>query len=252
MSDRDALHARRLRNWGQTADTRIADPDAATRLIDRLGVATLFPVSAEIPNLYHAYVGSPDAATDSRHDSPSGHVYSWRWSLGHRNAAFYTAIVRNRPTWVSWSLMPAILRLRGELRTPDELYTAGELSSDAHRLATALAAANIPLSTGELRRVAGFPTGKAQRAAYLRAIGELDASLLTANVFAPGEDDMYHVLVRQHWPTEVAAAERSTREAALDQFLAVYLPSAAYAVPRVLAKDLKMPESELQAGLDRR
>jgi len=251
VTDPGALQARRLRNWRQTEESRIAGPEEAAQLIERVGVATLYPVSPEIPNLFHAYVGSPDAATDSGHDSPSGQVYGWRWSLGRREAAFYSAIVRNRPTWVSWTLMPAILRLRAELRTPDEVYDAGELSSHALRLAKALAAAGDALSTGELRRAAGFPTGKEQRAAYLKAIAELDARLLTANVFAPDGEDMYHVLVRQRWPDQVTDAERLTREAALDRFLGVYLPQAVYAVPRVLAKDLQVPQAELRAGLDR-
>lgn len=245
------LYVRRLENWCQTPRRRITDPEAAVGLIGRVGVATLFPASPEIPNLFHAYLGDPDARTDSGHDSPSGEVYSWRWALGRREAAFYTAIVRDRPTWVSWELLPAMIRLRGEPRTPEQLFDSGELSEAAWRIARALAGAGGELSTGELRREAGFPTGKAERAAYVKAVAELDTRLLLAKVFSPDDLDMRHALVRRRYPDDVARAERMTREAALAQFLTTYLPAAVYAVPAALARHLKLPEPELRAGLDR-
>jgi hypothetical protein len=85
------LHQRRLQNWCQTAETKIADPADAKMLIERVGLATLYPTSPEIPNLFHAYVGDPDAKTDSKWDSPSGRVYSWRWELARLEAAFCIA-----------------------------------------------------------------------------------------------------------------------------------------------------------------
>jgi hypothetical protein len=109
------------------------------------------------------------------------------------------------------------------------------------------------LSTADLRRQAGFPTGKPQRAAYLKAVQELDSRLLLAKVFSPGGDetDMHHALVRTRYPKHATAAERLTRDAALDIFLTTYLASSVYAVPATLAKHLKLPEAELRSGLDR-
>jgi hypothetical protein len=250
MVDEAAFQARRREHWCQTPQTRIPDPDAAVHLIERVEIATLFPASPEVPNLFHAYVGDSSAQTSSQWDSPSGHVYGWRWALGRREAAFYSVLVRGRPTWISWALFPAILRLCGELRTPDELYDAGELPGDAYRIAQALDAAGGVLSTGELRRQAGFPTGKAQRAAYLKAVDELDNRLLLAKVFSADDDDMRHALVRARYPEHMARAEQMPRVDALDRFLTTYLPAAVYAVPAILAKHLKLPEAELRAGLD--
>ncbi|HEX8918666.1 MAG TPA: hypothetical protein VF898_09190, partial [Chloroflexota bacterium] len=105
------LLQQRLVSWCQTPDTKIADSAQAASLIERVGVATLYPVSSEIPNLFHAYTGDPAAVTDSAWDTPSGHVYAWRWELGQKEAGFYTSLVRGRPTWVSWALLPAVLRL---------------------------------------------------------------------------------------------------------------------------------------------
>lgn len=251
MADLDTLRSRRLERWSQTPAARIPAPQAATQLIERVGIATLFPASPEIPNLYHAHVGDPDAKPEAQWDSPAGHVYGWRWALGRAEAAFYTAIVRKRPTWVSWWLLPGMLRLCGDLRTPDELYDAGELSDDAYRIAQALEEAGGVLSTGELRRAAGFPTGKDQRAAYLKAVEALDTRLLLAKVFAADSDDMSHALVSLRFPQHFAAAEQMNFDTAIDQFLAAYLPNAIYIAPTLLAKHLKLPEVELRAGLDR-
>ncbi|HEX3722672.1 MAG TPA: hypothetical protein VHV31_07760 [Nitrolancea sp.] len=244
---------RRHEQWGQTAEQRIGGTDDARAMIDRLGLVTLFPVSPEIPNLFHAFMGDPEAKVDSGHDSPSGEVYSWRWKLGGQEAAFYATIVRNRPSWVSWPLLPEILRLRGELRSADELYDAGALSAGARRIAEALDAADGVLSTGELRRDAGFPTGKENRAAYLKALDELDRRLLVAKVFSTDADDMdmSHALVRTRYPEQLATAEQMTREDALARLLQIYLPYAVYAVPTTLAKHLGVPEPELRAALER-
>lgn len=249
--DVQPLHALRQQGWRQTPQTRIPDPAAATTLIEQVGIATLYPASPEIPNLLHAFTGDPTYVPGSAWDSPSGHVYGWRWDLGRVEAAFYTAIVRQRPTWVSWPLLPAVLRLRGEPRAPDELYHRGELSENAYRIAQALEASGGVLSTGELRRQAGFPTGKAQRAAYLKAVEELDTRLLLAKVFAPDDTDMRHALVAYRYPEAVAAAEALLYEDALDAFLTIYLPHAVYAAPALLARHMKLAEPKLRAGLDR-
>lgn len=243
-------HAQRLTNWRQTAETRISTPDDAARLIDRFGVVTLYPVSPEVPNLFQAFMGDPEAETDSGHDSPSGEVYGWRWALGRREAGFYTAIVRNRPTWVSWSLLPAMLRIRGEPRQPAELFEAGVLSADALRVVDTLLDADGVLSTGELRRAAGFPTGKVQRAAYLKAVHELDSRLLLAKVFSPDELEMRHAIVAVRYPEHTQAASELTYEAALAQVMRTYLRHALYAVPTVLAKHLSVPPDALRNALD--
>ena len=114
--DASQLLDRRLDNWRQTPDRRIRGPEEAAALIDAAGIVTHFPVSPELPNLYHAFMGDPAALTDSGHDSPSGEVYTWRWTLGRAGAGFYTAIARGRPTWVSWPLYP---RFSGAGRVED-------------------------------------------------------------------------------------------------------------------------------------
>lgn len=249
-TDLATLHARRLVRWRQTPETRLPDADAAAELIPRLGISTLYPASPELPDLYHAYVGDPNAKTDPKWDSPSGQVFSWRWTLGRRDIAFYCALVRGRTTWISWELLPAVLRLRGEMRMPDELYDMRVISPEAYRIARALDESGGPLTTGELRQRAGFPNGKEQRTAYLKAVDELDSRLLLAKVVYPDIDDMGHALVFERHRQHVDAAERMTREEALRQVLLAYLPHAVYVLPIPLARHLKLPEDELRAALD--
>jgi hypothetical protein len=245
------LQVRRLISWRQTPDTGIPDTAAAAEFINRVGVATLYPVSPEVPNLYHGYVRDREARTDSHWDSPSGHVYTWRWEMGKANAAFYSVLVKKRPTFVSWDLLPSVLRLRGELRTPDELADLAVISPAAYRIAEALENAGGFLSTSELRQAAGFPTGKEERAAYLKAVEELDSRLMLAKVFINDADAMGHALVATAYPEQVEEAERATREGALDRLLRAYLPNAVYALPTVLARHTGIPEEELRAGLER-
>lgn len=251
MSTADSLHDRRLRSWCQTSQTRIPNPAAAAALIERLGLVTLYPVSPEIPNLFHAYLGDPAAKTDSGWDTPSGEIYTWRWDLGRMEAGFYAAIVRGRPTFVSWGLLPALLRMRGELRTADELYDVGALSDGAYRIVRALEGSSGVLGTGELREAAGFPTGKEQRAAYLKAVDELDSRLILAKVFSPDDTEMRHTLVATRYPQHVLEADRLPVEEALERFLLAYAPHAVYVVPAVLARHLKISEALLRAALER-
>jgi hypothetical protein len=145
------------------------------------------------------------------------------------------------------------LRLWGDLRTPDELYDLGALSPDAYRITQLLEVAGEPLGTRELREKAGFPTGKEQRAAYLKAVEELDTKMLLAKVFYSGSEDgaMSHALVAIRHPEPISRAEEMGFEEALHEFLQMYLPQAVYALPPVLARHVRLPEQALRSGLDR-
>jgi hypothetical protein len=161
--------------------------------------------------------------------------------------------VRRRPTFVKWSLLPAILRLVADLRTPDELYDFGFISQDAYRIAQALDGVPAPLVTGELRKIAGFPVGKAQSAAYHKALAELEHRLLVTTEF--GEDEANgskcHALIFDRRRNDLLTAEAMTVEGAVETFLRAYLPAARYAVPAQLARHLRVPAADITGGLTR-
>jgi hypothetical protein len=241
----------RLVGWHQTAAGRLPDAAAAAAFVQAAGVVTLFPVSPEVPNLFHAHTGDPDSRPETKWDSPAGRVYGWRWGIGQPAAACYTTFVLRRPTWVAWDLLPAVLRLRDALRTPEELHTAGALSAGAARIARVLADCDGVLSTGVLRALAGYPTGKAERAAFLRAVAELDDRLLLAKVFAAEDEDMRHALIHVRYPEHLARAAGLSLEEALEQLLLTYLPPAVFARPAALAKGLTLPAPVVQRALER-
>jgi hypothetical protein len=248
-TERISLEEERRRRWHQTPETHISDSSQAIDLIRQFGIVTHYPASPDIPNLFYAFTGSPDTPIESSWDSPTGQIYPWRWEIGRQEAAFYTALVRKRPTWISWDLLPAILKLCGDLRSPEELYTLGLLSTHALRIAEALEEAGGVLSTGELRKIAGFPTGKEQRATFLKAIEELDTRLISAKVFTNDGDHMSHALVQICCPEPLATAQQLERADAIKQLLLTYLPHACYIQPDRFAKSLKLPAKDVTDGV---
>ncbi len=246
------IQQRRDEHWAYTPVTRLSSWSDAPTLIERAGLATLFPASPEVASLYAAFVG-PGVPTDSGHSTPSGEVYSWRWELGRREVAFYGTLVRGKPTWVAWDLLPATLRLRGDLRPAEEQAAAGELSADALRLAEALASNGGTLTTGELRRLAGFETGRERRTAYLKAVAELDRRLLVGRGFGPVDDpddhDMRQTLIATRYPDADAAARELDDDAALRLVLTRYLSAAIFVRPVLLARHLGLTRADIERGL---
>jgi hypothetical protein len=241
-----------LRGWRQTPDTRVPTDVDAAELIDKVGIATVFECSPEIANLYHAHMGDPEAKTENTWDSPAGRVYSWRWTITKTGRFFYGTVVRKRPTFVAMPVLPAILNLVADLRTPDELFDFGVISADAYRIAQCLDGIDETRNTGEIRKEAGFPTGKDHSARYHKGLAELENRLLITTEFGTeGDGSKRHGLIFERQPSDVTAALAMTTASAVDALLAAYLPSARYAVPSILAKHVRIDESELIAGLDR-
>jgi hypothetical protein len=223
-------------------------------LIDAAHIVTHYPASPEFANVFHASVGDSEAKTDAKWDSPSGRIYPWRWYLGAADAAFYTSLVRKRPTWVSWEILPALLRVRAERRTPDELADLGILSDAAYRIARALDEAGGVLPTADLRTAAGFPTGKEHRAAYLKAIEELESLLILAKVFPEGAGDgdrMSHALVSIRYADASSAADAMSTDEAFTTLIRLYLRTAAFLAPKPFAAHLKLSEDGVRAACDR-
>jgi len=250
MIDVGQLKAKRLAKWHLDGKSRIPGSSEAVQFIEEMGVCTLFAASPEFPNLYQAHMGDANAKTQASWDSPTGHVYTWRWEIGKPHSAFYAAIVAGKPTWVSWATLPHMLAARMEMRTPDELYDSGLISERAYKLACAFDDTEGVLSTRELRNRAGFPSGKENRAQYLKALGELESLLLVANRFSDqGDDDMSHVLVDYHYREIAEEARRIGPEAGLAGLLERYLPAAVYIEPKAFARHLRLQPAALDAAV---
>jgi len=215
-----------------------------------VGIASVYPASPEVANLFHAHVGDPEARTESTWDSPSGRVYSWRWSLGRSQAAFYAPVVRKKATFLRWSLLAPVLRLVADRRTPDELYDTGAISAAAYRIARVLEAAETPVSTGDIRREADFPAGRESGAAYHKALAELDDRLLITSEFMDDEGQKHHGLIYLRHRNDIEAADAMPADEAMILLLRAYLPAASYIVPAVLARHLRLDKPLLDSALE--
>lgn len=255
-----SLQQQRLVAWRQLPEHRLKTVEEAADFIRALGIVTLYPTSPEFPDLFRAFMGQADATTDLDWDgktrlptiswsSPASTIYTWRWQLGVQPDLFYTTLIRKRPTWISQALIAPVLVLRGERRSPEELYHAGLISGDARRIATVLATADAPLKTSDLRRLAGFPTGKEQRAAFQKAIAELDARLIICKTFLEGQEDMAHALTATSFPAEVAFAATMSEQEAITTVLNCYLSCAHYIQPALFARHLAIAPAIVQSGL---
>jgi len=244
---------RRRRAWYQDGERRVADPAEARAFIERVGVCTLYAASPEVPSLYQAHMSDPKPPTFATWDSPSGYVYTWRWEIGRPHAAFYGTLVARKPTWVAFDLLPSLLGGLMERRAPGELYERGELSREALRVYEAFEGTDGVLGTAELRERAGFPQGKESRAAYLKAVEELDSRLFLAKRFADGdaEDAMRHALIAQHYSEAHRAGLAMDPEEALADVLGRMLREAAVLDPKPLARHLRVPGERIEAALER-
>lgn len=253
MLELEELQARRRRNWRQVPEASVPTSEEARAFIDEVGLVTLYAASPEFPSLYQAHMGDPNPPTFATWDSPSGFVYTWRWELGRPHAAFYGVVVAKKPTWIAFDRLPTVLGALMERRTPQELYEAGELSADGLRVAEAFTGTEGVLSTKELRARAGFEKGKESRAAYLKAVEELDARLwLAKRFFGEGEaDEMHHALVRTHYAEAAQAGLAMDRTDALTDFLAGHLAHAAYFDPKAVGRHLKVDPAIYAAAIDR-
>lgn len=251
MIDLEDLKAMRLANWRQDGKRKLADPREAISFIEEVGISTLFAASSEFPDLYRGHMGDANAKTQASWDSPSGHVYSWRWEIGRPHAAFYASIVAGKPTWVSWEMLPYLLAACMEMRTPDELYDSGLISESAYKIASAFEDKDGVLSTKDLRTRGGFPTGKDNRARYLKALAELEGLLLVANRFAAGQDDtdMDHALVDYHYRDFAEQARKIGPDQGLKGLLERYLPRAVYLDTKAFARHLRLDATALDCAI---
>jgi len=249
----ESMQEARKQNWRQCSEERVDTPEQAIPFIDKVGIATLFAASPEFPSLYQAHMGDPNPPVSNKWDSPAGHVYTWRWEIGRPHVAFYGVVVAKKPTWVAFDRLPLVLASLMDRRTPKEAYDAGELSSNAWDIAKAFEGTDGGLATKDLRARAGFEKGKESRAAYLKAVEELDSRLWLGKRFAldGSGDEMLHALVRSHYPESFETAMAMTPLNALIDLLARHLENSVYIDPKVLGRHLRVGGSLLEGALDR-
>ena len=246
--DLSELEKQRLECWCQDGKHSVPDPTAAVDFINKVGICPLYKASDEFPDLFHAHTSDPTQVPDASWDSISGEIYTWRWKIGGTDGAFYAALVAKKPTWVAWKLLPDVLTAFMDRRTPDELFDLGLLSADGHKIAAVLEEAGGVLSTKDLRKEAGFPTGKENRKSFLKAVEELESFLWLAKKTSEGVDDMSHAYIPTFYKAQSEQAYNSDPADGLKAVLGAYIEVAKFVRPLPFAKAFRIKAEAVESA----
>jgi hypothetical protein len=125
------------------------------------------------------------------------------------------------------------------------------ISQDAYRIAQVLDQSVEPVGTAQIRKRAGFPTGKEKSAAYHKGLAELENRLLVTSEFSQDDEEgtKHHGLMFVRRRDDVKAAEQMTKEQAVDALLRAYIRTAMYVLPAPLGKHLRVPVEDMTACL---
>jgi hypothetical protein len=192
------LKAHRVRNAVQLVE-----------LIDALGFAFAFTLrtgDASIPACF-------DHLSTNDEGRKWGWMWGWKDELAEQKKLYYGVLLARKPTFVSLKLLPTFYATFGRAGDADDHVDdvrAGRLSDVARRIIDFLAQ-NGETQTKRMRAELGI-TSKEGRAAYGKAIDEVQRLMYVARVRAVGEgredyNYTYDLFVRRY-PETVKAAER--------------------------------------------
>lgn len=188
---------------------RVRNADQLVKLIDALGFAfafTLRPGDAAIPACF-------DHLSTNDEGRKWGWMWGWKDELAEEKRLYYGVLLARKPTFVSLKLLPTFYATFGRAGEADDHLDdvrAGRLSDVARRIIDFLAQ-NGETQTKRMRAELGI-TSKEGRAAYGKAIDEVQRLMYVARVRAVGEgredyNYTYDLFVRRY-PEIVKTAER--------------------------------------------
>lgn len=188
---------------------RVRNAAQLVTLVDALGFAfafTLRPGDAAIPACF-------DHLSTNDEGRKWGWMWGWKDELAEEKKLYYGVLLARKPTFVSLRLLPAFYATFGRAGEPDDHLDdvrAGRLSEVARRIIEFLAQ-NGETQTKRMRAELGI-TSKEGRAAYGKAIDEVQRLMYVSRVRAVGEgredyNYTYDLFVRRY-PEIVKAAER--------------------------------------------
>lgn len=235
------LKAHRVRNAGQLV-----------QLIDALGFAFAFTLrtgDAPIPACF-------DHLSTNDTDRKWGWMWGWKDELPEAKKLYYGVLLARKPTFVSMKLLPTFYATFGRAGEPDDHMDdvrAGRLSDVARRIIEFLAA-NGETQTKRMRAELGI-TSKEGRAAYAKAIDEVQRLMYVARVRAVGEfredyNYTYDLFLRRY-PETVRAAERLSSADATLVLLSRTLELAGAVTERQLARLFDWDEAVTRRAMER-
>lgn len=235
------LKAHRVRNAGQLV-----------KLIDALGFAFAFTLrtgDAPIPACF-------DHLSTNDTDRKWGWMWGWKDELPEAKKLYYGVLLARKPTFVSMKLLPTFYATFGRAGEPDDHMDdvrAGRLSDVARRIIEFLAA-NGETQTKRMRAELGI-TSKEGRAAYAKAIDEVQRLMYVARVRAVGEfredyNYTYDLFLRRY-PETVRAAEGLSSADATLVLLSRTLELAGAVTERQLARLFDWDEAVTRRAIER-
>jgi hypothetical protein len=174
MAWRDARYRRQ-------AARKVQTEDQARAFIEEVGFCFLYPApGTEMPSLWEAINGRSRAIPHHHHDAALSRSWEWKDSLPSRKWVWYGKLLRGKPMFVSFDLLPAFYALSenyGELDDYKQQFADGRMSVEAKAVYEALLDNGAPLSTNALRKKANMFGGGDIARRFERAMSELQADL---------------------------------------------------------------------------
>lgn len=237
MHDAEDIERRRDRTFRRLPSLRVAGPQRAAQFLDQSGLASLFAYrQLNLPCLWVAVCGRRDPVfpQHSHHDPEVALAWNLKDQLPQAGTVFYGKLLRGKPTFVSWSLFPAIHRLFGPRTDHRTAFRAGLLSPAANAILAALHR-HRPQETLALKLATNLarPT---QRRTFDAAIAELQQTLHICMVEVRYDPFTYvWDLVAQRQAAGVRGARRLGEDEAAVSVLRRYLAAVIAATPNDVA-----------------
>jgi hypothetical protein len=178
MRDAEEIERRRDRTFRRLPALRVGGAQRAAQFLDQAGLASLFAYrQLNLPCLWVAVCGRRDPVfpRHSHHDPEVALAWNLKDRLPQAGRVFYGKLLRGKPTFVAWSLFPAVHRLFGRRGDHRAAFRAGRLSPAAAAIMDALQRRR-PQDTLALKLATNLAR-PAQRRTFDAAIAELQQAL---------------------------------------------------------------------------
>lgn len=249
----------------RTSTRRVRGETSALRFIEEVGFCTAFSRRVNIPCLWVAVCGrrDPRLPLHTHHDPAIGLTWQLKDSLPEKKLVFYARVLRRLPTFIALDYLPCFHRLFAPACEGDSPH---DRRSQAFAGRVPLGAVSMPArgildrlrmhptqSTAQLRLHAYYGERAMSKAAFEKAIAELQQKFLVVRTEAQYEPKFTYIwdLFERQFPAAARAAQRLTREQALDRILAKYFSVVRYARPADLHALFGLHSFEARTALKR-
>lgn len=230
-------------HWQREGGGRIETTVQAERFIEHVGFAACLTDSRQPgPSLYVAVCGRRDAIMprNVQKDPESSHTWLLKDEILRRGRIYYGKLRRGKATFIAPRMIPYFKALMGVPRREEKKW----LSKPALAVLRVLRK-EWEMATGELRNESGV----SDRAAFTRAIDELQAAMIVVPSEVLYEPRFTYLwgLAEERFAEQLSLARKVSRQAALCEVARCFLNGAGLTIPGELARvtGLSRPDAGL-------